>query len=96
MSQYKDEGNAYYQEKKYDEALGKYHHALRLCQKGNLAKDEAIIQANCAQVCLQLELFNDAYDHAEECLRLDPDSTKVIQSLLLKYILTALPSILQL
>ena len=36
-----------------------------------------MIRGNCAQVCLQLELFKDAYEHADECLHLDPDSAKV-------------------
>ena len=73
----KEEGNEFYRNGRYDEALGRYYQALGLCQQHKLEKEEAIIRGNCAQVCLQLELLKDAFDHADECLRLDPDSTKV-------------------
>lgn len=73
----KEEGNEFYRKDKYNEALAKYYQALPLCQQHKLEEEEALIRGNCAQVCLQLKLFKDAYEHANECLRLDPESSKV-------------------
>lgn len=36
----------------------------------------ALIRANCAQACLKLELYNEAYAHSCECIRLDPQNHK--------------------
>lgn len=73
----KEEGNTFYRNNDYNAALAKYYEALPLCQQHKLEAEEALIRGNCAQACLQLELFKDAYEHANECLRLDPESSKV-------------------
>ena len=78
VANFKAEGNEFYGRSKYSEALAKYYEALPICQQHNLVEDEALIRGNCAQTCLQLELFKDAYEHANECLRLDPESAKVL------------------
>lgn len=40
-------------------------------------RDEiALIRANCAQACLKLEMFSDAYTHSCECIKLDPQNHK--------------------
>jgi len=36
----------------------------------------ALIRANCAQTCLKLELYSDAYTHSCECVKLDPQNHK--------------------
>lgn len=36
----------------------------------------AIVRANCAQACLKLRLFSDAYTHGVECVKLDPQNHK--------------------
>ena len=77
VAKFKSEGNGYYHSAKYDEALARYYKALVLCQQHKLEEEEALIRGNCAQACLLLELYRDAFDHANECLRLDPDSAKV-------------------
>ena len=77
VSKFKEEGNEHYRSGEYDEALARYYKALALCQQHRLEEEEAVVRGNCAQACLLLELFRDAYDHANECLRLDPESSKV-------------------
>ena len=49
-----------------------------MCQQRGLEREEALIRGNCAQACIELELLRDGYDHANECLRLDPESSKVV------------------
>lgn len=41
-----------------------------------MKKEMSLIRANCAQACLKLELFSDAYTHCCECLRLDKTNHK--------------------
>ena len=73
----KEEGNDLYRRQQYNDALAKYTQALPLCQQHKLEKEETLIRGNCAQACLLLKLFKDAFEHASECLRLDPDFSKV-------------------
>ena len=77
VAKFKAEGNEYYRKDQYNEALAKYYQALPLCQQHKLQEEEALIRGNCAQACLVLELFKDAFEHANECLQLDPESSKV-------------------
>ena len=81
VAKLKTEGNKFFHGAQYNEALAKYYQALPLCQQHKLEEEEALIRGNCAQVCLLLELFRDAFDHANECIRLDPESSKVYTSL---------------
>ncbi len=37
----------------------------------------AVVRANCAQACLKLQLYSDAYSHADQCITLNPSSHKV-------------------
>jgi tetratricopeptide (TPR) repeat protein len=76
VCKFKSEGNAYYRSGEYQEALARYYRALPLCQQHKLEEEESRIRGNCAQACLLLELYRDAFDHANECLRLDPESAK--------------------
>ena len=73
----KEEGNKCFQAQEYHSALGKYHHALQLSLKHDLHPETEVLRANCAQVCLRLELFSEAYKHSDECVKLWPQSEKV-------------------
>lgn len=72
----KEEGNKCFQSQEYHSALGKYHHALQLCLKHDLHPQTEVLRANCAQVCLRLELYSEAYQHSDECVKLWPQSEK--------------------
>ncbi len=73
----KQEGNDCFKAQKYDDALGKYVLALQLCQTYSITDETALIRSNCAQACLNLGWYRDAYDHADECVRLNPNLDKV-------------------
>ncbi len=75
--QIKQEGNYCFKAQKYDDALRNYFLALRLCQTYSITDESALIRCNCAQACLKLGLYRDAYDHADECVRVNPNLDKV-------------------
>lgn len=77
VAKIKEEGNGFFKEGSFHEALGKYYRALELCSQHNLKLDMAVIRGNCAQVCLKLRLYKDAYEHADESVQLNPDLEKV-------------------
>ena len=77
ISKLKEEAKACFLKKDYHSALGKYHHTLQLCREHKLHDEMAVIHANAAQVCLNLQLYEDAYKHADECLQINPDLDKV-------------------
>ena len=60
----------------FEEALGKYFQALNLCRKNKMKKEMALIRANCAQACLKLQMYSDAFTHCSECVKLDPNNHK--------------------
>ena len=72
----KDEGNTLFTKGDYEDALGKYFQALKYCREHNMKKEMSLIRANCAQACLKLQLFNDAYTHCCECIKLDRTNHK--------------------
>lgn len=41
-----------------------------------MIKEMSLIRANCAQACLKLQLFSDAYTHSQECIKLDQSNHK--------------------
>ena len=41
-----------------------------------MKKEQSLIRANCAQACLKLELFSDAFTHCCECVKLDKTNHK--------------------
>ena len=61
----------------YD-ALWKYSHAMVLCKDHDLPTDMvATLQGNCAQACLNLQLYTDAFEFASTCIYLNPDADKL-------------------
>ncbi len=72
----KDEGNTLFVNGDYEQALSKYFQALRYCREHNMKKEMSLIRANCAQACLKLEMYNDAYTHCCECIKLDRTNYK--------------------
>ena len=74
----KQEGNALFSQGSYEQALGYYYKALNYCRKHNMKPEVmAVVRANCAQACLKLQQYRDAYTHADQCLMLNPKSHKV-------------------
>lgn len=58
----------------YD-AVWKYNHALVLCRDHHLPLPKvAIINSNCAQACLNLKYYPQAYSHADDAIKCDPHS----------------------
>ena len=57
----------------YEESLGKYFQAFKYCRD---EREKSLIRANCAQACLELEMFSDAYTHSCECVNLDKSNHK--------------------
>ena len=56
-----------------------YEQALELCgQHDGLVEERKSASCKCANACLKLRLYNEAVTYAEECLRLNPNSHKVI------------------
>ena len=41
-----------------------------------MKKEMSLIRANCAQACLKLKMFSDAYTHSCECVNLDKSNHK--------------------
>ena len=41
-----------------------------------MTKEMSLLRANCAQACLKLQLYRDAYSHSSECVRLDESNHK--------------------
>lgn len=72
----KDEGNQLFSRGDYEDALGKYFQALKYCREHKMNKEMSLIRANCAQACLKLQLFSDAYTHSQECVKLDKSNHK--------------------
>lgn len=72
----KQEGNALFSRGNYEQALGKYFEALKYCRERNMTEEMSIIRANCAQACLKLQLFSDAFTHSSECIRLNKNNHK--------------------
>ena len=60
----------------YEGALGKYFQALKYCREHKMNKEMSLIRANCAQACLKLQMFSDAYTHSCECVKLDKANHK--------------------
>ena len=72
----KEEGNSLFSKGDYEQALGKYFQALKYCREHKMDKEMSLIRANCAQACLKLQLFSDAYTHTCECIKLDTTNYK--------------------
>lgn len=72
----KEEGNSLFSKGEYEHALGKYFQALKYCREHKMNKEMSLIRANCAQACLKLQLFSDAYTHSCECVKLDKNNHK--------------------
>ena len=77
FSKLKDEGNAHFSKGSYEQALGYYFQALNYCRKNDMFDEMATIRANCAQACLKLQMYSDAYSHCTQCLKFNPSSHKV-------------------
>ncbi len=50
--------------------------AINYCKKHNMTREMALIRANCAQACIKLQLYSDAFAHCCECVKLDPENHK--------------------
>ena len=71
------EGNSYFQQRLYSEALDKYCQALDHCRQHNMKEQMALVRVKCAMACLKLQMYSDAYTHCTECVKLDPENHKV-------------------
>ena len=77
VARIKEEGNQCFKSGSYGDALGKYFQALKLCREHSLKTEGACIRSNCAQACMKMEMYDDAYTHCTECIQLDPTFDKV-------------------
>ena len=82
VAKIKEEGNQCFKNGSYGDALGKYFDALKLCREHSLKTEGARIRSNCAQACMKMGMYDDAYSHCNECIQLDPTFDKVKMCLL--------------
>ncbi|CAG8535297.1 20293_t:CDS:2 [Racocetra persica] len=64
------QGNELYKKQSFNESLEKYLKAFEI------NPNDLLVNSNCAQVYLKLGKLDDALDHAETCIRLDPKWAK--------------------
>ncbi|CAG8669628.1 13955_t:CDS:2, partial [Racocetra fulgida] len=64
------QGNELYKKQKFNESLEKYLRAFEI------NPNDLLVNSNCAQVYLKLGKLDEALDHAETCIRLDPKWAK--------------------
>ncbi|CAG8487256.1 1739_t:CDS:2 [Cetraspora pellucida] len=64
------QGNELYKKQKYNESLEKYLKAFEM------NPNDLLVNSNCAQVYLKLGKLDEALEHAETCIRLDPQWAK--------------------
>ena len=77
MEKIKEAGNEDLRKGSTYEALWKYNHAVEVCKDCGLVSEMATIKGNCAQACLNMDLYVQAYEHAQRHVELNPDSPKV-------------------
>ena len=91
VAKIKGQGNQCFKNGSYGDALEKYVHALRVCREHGLEAEGAVIHSNCAQACMKMEMYDDAYTHSAECIRLDSTFDKVTKYVVMCILLCYLP-----
>ena len=71
FSKLSSQGNTLFAGGNYEQALDKYHQALKYCHEQSMKKEISTLQANCSQACLMLHKYIEAYTHCCECIKLD-------------------------
>ena len=77
FDQLEEEGNNYYQQGMYHEALEKYMKALKYSSRQNTKEQIASIRANCTMACIKQQMYGEAYTHCMEWIKMDPKNHKV-------------------
>ena len=70
-SRLKDEGDVLLSSGNHEQALSKYFQA-----EHSMKKEMSLVREKCAQACLDINLFNDAFTHCCECIKLDRTNHK--------------------
>ena len=65
----------------FSEALIMYLRALDYSYTHDIREHRLDVRIKCAEICLKLQKYSEAYTHCEECNKLDPKNHMVRRSI---------------